>query len=352
MSGFHGGIDASALKAAGINPDDVKDFSVSINPAPLPGLIKDVIANSAIYRYPDSLSRELTTALAEEYGLPEDEILVVNGTSQAIYLLAAGFLSPGERAVVAAPAYGEYSDACAAVGAEVLEFRSSPESDFQLDAEGLIEFLKVHRPRLLWICSPNNPTGRMVDSGDRGRLARVCADLGCLMVLDEAYRCFAPSHMISGGFEDHTVHLRSMTKDFCIPGLRLGWVRAEPDVVRVLRRHQPDWSVSAPAQDAGTAALASMDYFRASWKETRRLTDELVLGLRELGLKPVPTAANFVLVKVGDDGTVKDLVSFLWKHLIQVRDCASFGLEGYIRLGTRSSEDNGALMDALGEFLE
>lgn len=348
MKNAHGGIDYRALRNAGISPDDVKDFSVSINPVPLPEPVRQIICRSALFRYPDSESRILTEALSRCCGPSPGEIMAVNGTSQAIYLIAAAFLKSGDLSLTAAPVYSSYRCASELYGAQVIEYRAPESSAFRPDCAELGRLIRKKRPRLLWICSPNNPTGSHLNESEVSALARVCADTGCLMILDAAYQCFAPEHLWHRRLYPNTITLHSMTKDFGIPGLRLGWVHADAKTLSVLRRHQPEWSVSTPAQDAGAACLDHMDYFRVSWEETRRLTCELADGLKEIGLYVFPSAANFVLARTDTD--VRELSEALWKQLILIRDCASFGLDGYIRIGTRSAEDNAALLEALKRY--
>jgi len=344
MSGNHGGINPWTMKEAGINPDDVKDFSVSINPVTLPPSIQKVIQESAIYRYPDSRSRNLLEKLAREYGHPPEELMVVNGTSQAIFLIAAAFLKAGDTTLIAGPTYSEYRDAAEVSGARVVEYRAQEADDFKPDCEEISRIIRDEQPKVFWICSPNNPTGSLLDREELSQLSTACSDAGCLMVLDEAYRCFAPPGLLPEISLPDVLTLHSMTKDFCIPGLRLGWLRAAPPVIETLLRRQPDWSVSAPAQDAGAACMDRLDYFQKSWDETRENTQYMANRLRKLGLQVFPSAGNFLLVKIGDGTAVKDLGESLWEELILVRDCASFGLEGFIRIGTRSPEDIDTLL--------
>ena len=347
MSGSHGGINPWALKEAGINPDDVRDFSVSINPVSLPESSQNVIRRSALYRYPDSRSRSLVEALSSEYGPPPDEIMVVNGTSQAIFLIAGAFLRPGDTTLIAGPTYSEYRDAAEVSGAQVTEYRAREEDGFKPDCREIERLIRDEKPKVFWICSPNNPTGSWLDQNQLIELSTACVESDCLMVLDEAYRCFAPPGLLTEDFHSGVIHLHSMTKDFCIPGLRLGWLRADAGIIGTLLRRQPDWSVSSPAQDAGVACMGQLDYFRSSWAETRRNTDGMAVDLNDLGLQVFPSAANFLLVRVGNDATVKRLGAALWQDLIQVRDCASFGLKGFIRIGARSADDIDALISAM-----
>jgi len=352
MSGSHGGINPWTMKEAGINPDDVKDFSVSINPVPLPSSIQKVIQESAIYRYPDSRSRDMVEKLSREYGHPPEEVMVVNGTSQAIFLIAAAFLKNGDTTLIAGPTYSEYRDASEVSGARIVEYRAGEENDFKPDCRELSRIIDKEQPKVFWICSPNNPTGSWLNDAELKELSSACTRTGCLMVLDEAYRCFAPPGLLPEVTVPDVLTLHSMTKDFCIPGLRLGWLRAEASVIETLLKRQPDWSVSAPAQDAGSACLDRLDYFQNSWDKTRENTRNMAGRLSELGLQVFPSAGNFLLVKIGDDAAVKQLGSRLWEKLILVRDCASFGLEGFIRIGIRSQEDSETLINAMKEALK
>jgi histidinol-phosphate aminotransferase len=335
------------MKEAGINPDDVKDFSVSINPVILPDSIQEVIRESAIYRYPDSRSRTLVEKLSREYRHPPEEIMVVNGTSQAIFLIAAAFLKTGDTTLIAGPTYSEYRDAAEVSGARILEYRALEANGFKPDCRELSRIIRKEQPKVFWICSPNNPTGSWLEEKELRQLSTACSDTGCLMVLDEAYRCFAPPGLLPEISLPDVLTLHSMTKDFCIPGLRLGWLRAETSLIETLLRRQPDWSVSAPAQDAGAACMERLDYFQNSWDETRENTLYMAGRLRELDLQVFPSAGNFLLVKIGNDAAVKKLGNRLWKKLILVRDCASFGLEGFIRIGTRSPEDIDTLVNEI-----
>ncbi len=350
MSTSHGGIDPWATREAGIDPADIKDFSISINPTSLPESIRDVMADSALYRYPDSQSRALIDALSRKYDIPPKEIIVVNGTSQGIFLLAAARVSPGKKILIAGPTYGEYRDACEAYGAEVIEVSSAEGNDFHPNIDALISEISSTKPAMFWICNPNSPTGAWIDEVERHCLAEACAESECIMVMDEAYARFAPIGLLPAEAHSGVVHLHSMTKDFCVPGLRLGWIQAEASVIEELRRLQPEWSVSSPAQDAGVAFMRHLPYFEESWAKTRGLTKYLSNGIIRLGLRPVPSAGNFVVVRIGTNSDVKNLADKLWAKLIMIRDCESFGLPGYIRIGTRSRDDIDELLSLIAEF--
>ena len=351
MSSEHGGLNFRELIKAGIDPDKVIDFSVSINPAKLPRSIQKIINHSALYRYPDSRNMKLVEDLSAEYNIPAEEIMVVNGTSQAIFLIAAAFLGKEKTALISGPTYSEYRDASEIYGARVIEYSAKESNHFHPDINELKKIIETEKPDVFWICNPNNPTGSWLDEKEINELAAACKKVSSLMVSDEAYRCFAPFGTIPETPHPDVLYLHSMTKDFCIPGLRLGWVKAPSHIIKKLLAFQPEWSVSAPAQDAGSACLNKIDYFEKSWGKTRTLTQQSSKKLEKIGLKVFPTAGNFILVKIGNAEDVKNLSVFLWKNIIQVRDCASFGLNGFIRIGTRSEKEMDMLIKLIADFI-
>ncbi|MDC7222374.1 MAG: aminotransferase class I/II-fold pyridoxal phosphate-dependent enzyme [Spirochaetales bacterium] len=346
MASTHGGLNYKALNEAGVDPDRVIDFSVSINPEPLPQEVYQAFRNAPIERYPDSSSHILKKEIAAAYDLPEEELLVVNGTSQAVFLLAGAYLTERTPWLLAGPTYSEYGDACRLYSQKEIRLDSREEEGFRPSPERLIEAIRREKPALLWLCSPNNPTGTVLGEQDFHRIREAALEEGTLFILDEAYRCFLPEKDQYKTDFPGVVNLRSMTKDFSIPGLRLGYVRASREVIETLARRQPEWSVSAPAQEAGTAALKKLAYFQKSWRLVTEMTEEFRLSVAEAGYETYPTGSNFFLVKVPD---LEKLKKRLWEEFILVRDCASFGLQNIMRLGTRSREDNARLVNILRE---
>jgi histidinol-phosphate/aromatic aminotransferase/cobyric acid decarboxylase-like protein len=166
-----------------------------------------------------------------------------------------------------------------------------------------------------------------------------------LFVVDEAYAQFLmePQTLINTPLPNVIV-VRSMTKDYALAGLRLGYAVGHPDVIEAVRRVRPAWNVNALAQAAGAAALDQSDWLRTTVAQLHRDKTDLVNGLRALGLKPLPSNVHFFLVNVSDGAAFR---SKLLHHRIMVRDCASFGLPGYVRIATRTPQDNALLIDAI-----
>ena len=346
----HGGLNYGRLAEEGVRPEEVTDFSVSTNPFPPHPDVAAAVAGAALTRYPDSRCGELRAALAELHGVSRGSVLVVNGLAQAIFLCAFAFADRGRTVLTAPPAFGEYRNASELAGAAVAEVRAKEEEDFALPMAEVEKRIEAESPSLVWLCSPNNPAGVLPGREELSRLLPLCRKSGATLVLDEAYINFAPPG--SSAFPlmgPNLVILRSMTKDYGLTGLRLGYILAPERVIAALSSIQPPWSVNACAQGAGMAVLRRRGYYEAQWEELRAAGRELASGLAAIGFPPLPSSGNFLLFKAGD---VRSMSEFLWKRRILVRDCASFGLEGYVRVGVRTGDENALLLRALADYRE
>ncbi|MFQ5856527.1 MAG: pyridoxal phosphate-dependent aminotransferase [Anaerolineae bacterium] len=166
-----------------------------------------------------------------------------------------------------------------------------------------------------------------------------------LFVVDEAYLRFAPGLRSTLTVdEENILVLRSMTKDYALAGLRLGYAVGHEAVIAALARVRPPWNVNALAQAAGVAALSDEAHLQRSLSRLAEAKQALVAGLSELGLVPLPSAVHFFQVPVGDGAAFRRV---LLSHGILVRDCASFGLPAYVRIATRRPEENAHLLNAL-----
>ena len=349
MGSEHGGLNYKELLAAGINPDDVLDFSVSINPDPLPHELLSAVRNSSITRYPDTNCTALRKSIGDYYSVDEDRLLVVNGTSQGMFLIASALLPSNGKVAIVGPTYGEYLDACRLKTKDIREIRMKAEDSFTFPVKDILSCLAGEKPDMLWICSPNNPTGTYLNEASFLDIWKSCRENDTLFILDEAYACFVEDRMRYNALKEGVIVMRSMTKDFSIPGLRLGYLMAEPDLIKRISLWQPDWSISSPAQDAGISGFRLIKNFIDSWKRTSERREEFRKQLQDLGLNVSESCANFFLVEIGN---VEDLKRHLWKQLILVRDCRSFGLENMIRIGVRSKEENQRLISCIREYLE
>src|SRR5256714_1006349 len=353
----HGGIGDAELRALGLRRTDVLDFSASPTPlGPSPRVaeaLTGLAAGGDLGRYPDDGCPRLREALAAHTGCPPDQLIVANGSVEILWLLALAYLGPGDRVLVVGPTFGEYARAARIAGAAVVEWRAAEARAFRPDHDALTAAIRRVCPRLVFLCNPNNPTGVLLD---RAVVTPLLAALQeGLLVVDEAYAAFADnapwlSPLLGDG---RLVLLRSLTKDYGLAGLRLGYVLGASTVIAALDRVRPPWNVNAAAEGAGLAALADEAHLARARGEVVMARAYLADALRHLGLRVYPPAANFLLVDVG--GTpVGDGQAFrgaLLRQGICVRDCASFGLPSCVRIGVRAQAACARLVAAVTEVL-
>jgi histidinol-phosphate aminotransferase len=328
----HGSVAAAELAAFGLTPADVLDFSVNTNPlGPSPAVLR-AVRDTDWTRYPGDDEGPLRSGLAGQSGVLPENIALGNGSAELLWLIALAVLQPADRVVVLGPTFGEYARAARTVGAHVTEVKALAE---------------VPPARLVFVCNPNNPTGTLVG---RYQIELVLQDLpDRVVVLDEAYAGFVIERWRSEDLlssHPNLIVLRSLTKDHALPGLRLGYLLASPEVAGAVEAVRPPWSVNAGALRAGLATLdpeaqAHVERARALVARSRALLSD---GLTALGYPVRTSVANFVLVNVGDATAFRRT---LLPEGMVVRDCTSFGLPAYVRIACRPPEQCARLLDVL-----
>jgi histidinol-phosphate aminotransferase len=355
----HGAPDYGELERLGLHPREVLDFSVNANPYGPSPRVREAAVNAAIDRYPDRECLELRRALRHyelvQGNLPLGCIVCGNGTAELIWAIARAYLKPGLVAAVIGPTFGEYRVASLAAGATVLELGARAAACFQPDTAAIAAWRRRGQPSLVWLCNPNNPTGTWLDQHHIDHLVEACHRTGAVLVVDEAYWRFVFPKEVYSAIEllgsprgQQVVVLRSLTKDFALAGLRLGYSVAAPDVTERLGAQLPSWNVNGVAQEAAIAALTDRAHLNTTLD---RLTTERLAffqSLRDAGLHVVPSRTHFCLVGVGDARHVRQQ---LLARKILVRDCTSFGLPQFIRVATRPSGDWQQLLLALQEMI-
>jgi L-threonine-O-3-phosphate decarboxylase len=343
----HGALDYAELERLGLNPDEILDFSVNSNPyGPSPG-VRQALADIALERYPDREALALCRALADRIGVGTEQILAGNGTAELLWLVALAFLRPQDRVLIVGPTFGEYKRVAALMGAHVTAWNARPEQGFAPEPEQVARALECLSPRLVFLCNPNNPTGSVLPPEQIAAWAK--AQPETLFVVDEAYLAFAPGMRSALGIDaDNILVLRSMTKDYALAGLRLGYAAGPRRAITGLERVRPAWNVNALAQAAGLAALADEAHLRASLEALRAAKKALLVGLKRLGWAPLPSEVHFFIMPVGEGQAFRHA---LLRQGILVRDCASFGLPAYVRIATRRPEESARLLAALAKRL-
>ena len=349
MTTIHGGLDLAELRSLDLRPEQVLDFSANINPLGPSQRVRQAVDVVNLSAYPDRQSVALREALAARLGVGTENLLVGNGSTELIHLVARTCLQPQERCLVFTPTFGEYEAAASMVGAELHFFRAKETEGFSWSVDGAVEAMKNIRPKMVFLCNPNNPTGVYLDGSDVERISKAVG-MGALAVLDEAYVSLADWSWDSRPLLNtgNIAILRSMTKDHALAGVRLGYMVAEPNVVSAVRQLQPAWSVNAVAQEVGIAALNDEAHVAEARKIIHQAKDYLYRELDLLGVSAIPAAANFVLARVKNAARVRKALLI---RGIAVRDCTSFGLPEYIRIAVRRPEECARLVGLLEEVL-
>ena len=360
----HGGRRALATKGG----ECLLDFSanaapVGVSPAVLDALRGEI--ESQVSEYPDPRSGMLLAELSKYTGMPEPNIIAGNGATEIIYNAAlvlggcggggGGGADERSHTLVQAPTFSEYAAASSIYhhNSHIVHFESM---DMSADLDGFIK--RVPDVGMVFVCNPNNPTGRLLSRGEVLEVADAAAAArSCHMVVDE---CFVelssrPEESVMPHVRryDNLVVLRSLTKSFGLPGIRAGYAVAHPRIIDALYRVKVPWSTSGMAEVAGAAALRDAErILREARGIIRRETPYVIERFSgSSGVSCYDTDANFILVRTELDSAAlqKELAG---THGILVRDCSDFrglGGRGHIRVAVRGRRDNAAMADALLE---
>ncbi|MCK4387954.1 MAG: histidinol-phosphate aminotransferase family protein, partial [Dehalococcoidia bacterium] len=237
----HGSIDYVEVEMLGIAPQDILDFSANLNPfGPPPEVIQALYGvnydlKEAISHYPDSEAHHLRHSLAERLGISSDNVLISSGSTELIRLAALAYFAKGDKVLTIEPTYGEYELACRIAGAFVIKQQLSAQNAFLPNIDETAKLIRQYHPKGIFICNPNNPTGRYLSQADFERILDAGKD--SLVILDEAYVSFVDNLWSSLDMveESNLLVLRTMTKNYAMAGLRLGYGVAKEEIIASLR---------------------------------------------------------------------------------------------------------------------
>lgn len=328
----------------GLDPEGIIKLASNENPfGPSPRALaaaKRALEHGELY--PDGGCFELRQKLAAHRGLTPDQLIIGNGSNEIIELLGHAFVGAGDEVVMGAPAFVVYKLVTLLFGAKAIEV---PLRDWRHDLDALAAAI-TPRTKLVYVCTPNNPTGTANTEAELLAFARALPD-HVIAVFDEAYAEFverAPDlrPLISEGRK--VVCLRTFSKIYGLASLRIGYGCASAELCALLNRVRQPFNVNAIAQAAAIAALDDREFAEKCTRENRAGLAQLERGCRELGLEFVPSVANFMLVKVGDGLRVFDA---LQRRGVIVRPVKSYGLPEWIRVTVGSREQNERLLAEL-----
>ncbi len=299
-------------------------------------------------RYPDEHPDRLRAALAEQLGVPEDWMLISNGSNELTYLLGLVLLERGTKVVLPAPLFSLYGKVARLHEADLVEVE--PRADLSFDADALIDAVRAHRPALTVIASPNNPTGIAMPLGEIEALVKAAEGF---VVIDEAYVEFntEPSALSLLDEYPNVIILRTFSKASGLAGLRIGYMVARPEVITEFFKARLPFVVDRLAETAALALLAKPDLVADRVAAMKLSTRALFLALQESGVEDVvPSVANFFIFKTHVKPGL--LVSRLADAGVLLRNVSSYRqLGGYVRVNAGTPSENTAFLAALEDAL-
>jgi threonine-phosphate decarboxylase len=304
------------------------DFSANLNP--FPPEISWEPDPSALASYPDDRYEALREAIGRTFHRSPGEIAVGNGSMEIIRVFCQAALTAGDGYLVNPPTFGEYGLSARLAGAHPVEDPA--------------------RARVRFVCNPNNPTGDLLSAKELRDAVREARGGSGILFLDEAFiELSDPGQSLVDERDPALFLLRSLTKAFAVPGLRFGYGFGDPDLVARMEVLRPPWSVNAFAEEFALLAFRNYDRLGESRQRVAEERTWLEVRLRDLGLAPLPSSANFLLIPLGEPAPA--LAARLLEKGILVRDCTSFGLPNSIRVAIRRREENEQLVGALSACL-
>jgi histidinol-phosphate aminotransferase len=306
------------------------------------------LAEISFHRYPDRPATELRQAVADLHGVTPAEVFCANGSNEVLQSLLLAFGGPGRRALVFEPTYALHSHIARITGTEVVE--GGRDDDFRIDPRDALELLAAQRPDVTFLCSPNNPTGR---AEPPETVAAVSGAAPGLVIVDEAYGQFAPWSALAlrGPAHPGLVVTRTFSKTWAMAGARLGYLVADPAVVRACESVVLPYHLSAQTQVAGLVALRHVPEMEARVARISEERGRVAAALGDLPVDSWPSDANFILFRPRDRAA-DDVWQSLLDRSVLIRNCASWdGLRGCLRVTIGTAEENDRFLHALKETL-
>ncbi len=348
--------ESVALSEGYHSPQLDVDVRLNTNESPLgpPAGFSDEVANAIRSvqwnRYPDRAASALRDAIADLHGLVRSQVFAANGSNEVLQTLLLTFAGPGRSSAMFEPTYALHSHLSRITGTQVAIGERLP--DFSLDLQEVESVISQQHPSVVFLCSPNNPTGMVDSRADVEAVLKMATDSGALLCVDEAYAQFAPwSALDLVGPDVPLVVTRTYSKTWAMAGARLGYMVGPDWVVSELEKVVLPYHLDSMTQIAGTIALRYLDEMDQRVADLVAERDRLVAGLRQLDVVVWPSGANFILFR--PDPRPGDEV---WQELVDrsvlVRNCASWPrLAGCLRVTVGTPAENKIFLDALTEVL-
>jgi histidinol-phosphate aminotransferase len=336
----------------GVPLNEIVKLASNENPyGPSPSALVAILTQfGRMYMYPWQEYTDLRQCVAEANGVKPSNVVLASGSESIVQMIPRLYVEPGDEVVVAPQTYSRYAAGSILMNATV---RNVPLADYQFDLEAIADVVGP-RTRIVWLCSPNNPTGTIVRRAEMQRLLAAIPET-VAVVIDQAYGEFVDDPEYADGValvrqgHPNVIALKTFSKAYALAGLRLGYAIADEPVCRMLDRIEEPFFLNRAATAAGPAALADQAWLQRTLQAIREGRDFLERELTRLGCVVVPSQANFVFVdvKVG----ARDLFERLLRRGVIVRPADGWGYPTHVRITVGTPEQNERCVSALAQEL-
>lgn len=354
----HGGNLKEVQDKFSLSKKEIIDFSANINFFGIPKEVEKIIKKEVknLTHYPQPKAEDFKKEIAKNLDLKKEKIIAGNGAAELIYLLL-DYLK-ADKILLPVPSFSEYEKAAYKIDADLELFYLNKKNNFSLDISELKKSLK--RNDLIILNNPHNPTGKLYSKKKMKEILKAAKKSNSFVLIDEAFIDFVKSEKDYSLIQelddfDNLFILRSLTKFFAIPGLRLGFGLANSELITELEKRRDPWTVNSLAQVAGSKALNQKAYIKKSKIKIKEERKFLYKRLQDINdLKVYEPSANFILLKIEKDITAMKLRTNMAQQGIIIRDCSNFhGLDNnYFRIAVKNRKENLKLLKVLKKALE
>ena len=355
----HGGNPQAIANTCGADPDTLIDFSASINPLSPPGCVSQLLLETPrlLKEYPDPHCAVVTQSISQTTGVPEDWIRVTNGSTELIYLLPH-LLREGQEVAILDPCFSEYEKSFTAFGFRPHSIALAANNGFQIEPSLLFPKLDaIKQLGALVLGHPASPTGKLY-SEFLPSFQEYCEDRNIILIIDEAFIDFSSADNSAWNLltrSPNTILVRSLTKFYSIPGLRIGYGILHPERIQQIAPYQYPWSVNALAQAVGAEVILDSAFKEKTWEWVRHERNFMFEALKSVAqIETFSSETNFFLIRI--QGQSAEVARGLYQHLLSqsilIRNCGNFrGLdESFFRVSLREREDNQKLVHSMTEY--
>ncbi len=353
----HGGNSRAIAEASGIDPDKIIDFSASINPLSPPGCVSQLLLETPrlLQQYPDPHCSIITERISQTTEIPKNWIRVTNGSTEMIYLLPH-LLKEKQEVAIFDPCFSEYEKAFRAFGIQTHSIPLNAAKGFQANPISLFSKLDtIQQLGAVVLGNPASPTGKLYGEF-LIPLQTYCEERDIVLIVDEAFIDFSSTQNSAWNLiknKSNLILIRSLTKFYSIPGLRVGYGVLHPEKIKQIAPRQYPWSVNALAQTVGAEVILDKTFQEKTRSWTQNERDFMVQALSAINaIEVFPSAANYLLFRIRNNSEPMDLYQYLISQSLLIRNCGNFnGLdESFFRISFKERKENQKLTDSISRY--